>query len=101
VSLVLQASGGYHVNAEYPYKFTAEGSPSVTFQGRDSAGANVFSKAAGDFTQNGETSATLLVRFKPTASGNAPINGTYKMSVCSAENCQIEQAKIALVVAVP
>ena len=53
MALRLEASGGYHVNKEYPYKFTANAAPSVDFLGRDPGGAAVFSKAAGDFTQDG------------------------------------------------
>ncbi len=38
----------------------------------------------------------MTVRFKPTAAGDAKVSGTYKMSVCSAENCQIEQQTVSL-----
>jgi len=62
--------------------------------------ANIFSKAAGDYQENGEKAATLTVRFKPTAAGEAKVSGTYKMSVCSAENCQIEQQAVTLAVPV-
>src|SRR5262249_24391878 len=94
VALKLDASGGYHINKEYPYKFTANANPNVDFLGKDVAGENVFSKAAGDFTENGEATATLVVRFKAKAHGTAAVAGTYKMSVCSAENCQIETPTI-------
>jgi hypothetical protein len=98
VTLRLAASGEYHVNKEYPYKFTATGAPGVQFLGNGDA--NVFSRAAGDFRDEGEKAATLTVRFKPTASGEARVSGTYKMSVCSAENCQIEQQAVNLAVPV-
>ena len=98
LTLRLTASGEYHVNKEYPYKFTAAAAPGVQFLGNGDA--NVFSRAAGDYREDGEKAATLIVRFKPTASGDARVSGTYKMSVCSAENCQIEQQQVSLAVPV-
>jgi hypothetical protein len=94
----LAAVGEYHVNKEYPYKFVAAVAPGVQFLG--SGDANTFSRAAGDFREDGEKAATLTVRFKPTAAGEAHVSGTYKMSVCSAENCQIETPTITLAVPV-
>lgn len=98
MTLRLAAIGEYHVNKEYPYKFIAAAAPGVQFLG--SADANTFSRAAGDFREDGEKAATLTVRFKPTATGEARVSGTYKMSVCSAENCQIETPTITLAVPV-
>ncbi len=98
VTLRITTGGEFHVNKEYPYKFTANAAPGVTFLG--SGDANVFSRAAGDFREEGEKSATMTVRFKPTAAGEAKIAGTYKMSVCSAEQCQIEAQAVQLAVPV-
>ncbi len=98
VTLRLTAAGEFHVNKEYPYKFTASAAPGVTFLG--SGDANVFSRAAGDFREEGEKTAAMTVRFKPTAAGEAKVAGTYKMSVCSAEQCQIESQAVALTVPV-
>ena len=98
VTLRITAGGEFHVNKEYPYKFTANAAPGVTFLG--SGDANVFSRAAGDFREEGEKSATMTVRFKPTAAGEAKIAGTYKMSVCSAGQCQIEAQAVQLAVPV-
>ena len=98
MTLRLAAAGEYHVNKEYPYKFIAAAAPGVQFLG--SADANTFSRAAGDFREDGEKAAILIVRFKPTATGEARVSGTYKMSVCSAENCQIETPTITLAVPV-
>jgi hypothetical protein len=94
----LAAAGEYHVNKEYPYKFVAAAAPGVQFLG--SGDANTFSRTAGDFREDGEKVATLTVRFKPTAAGEARVSGTYKMSVCSAENCQVETPTITLAVPV-
>jgi hypothetical protein len=42
----------------------------------------------------------MTVRFKPATAGDANVSGTFKMSVCSASNCQIEQQAVALKVPV-
>lgn len=98
MTLRLAASGEYHVNKEYPYKFTAAAAPGVQYLG--TADANTFSRASGDFHEDGEKAATLTVRFKPSSAGEARVSGTYKMSVCSAENCQIETQAVTLAVPV-
>ena len=94
MTIKLATTGEYHVNKEYPYKFLASPAQGVTFLGNGEA--NTFSRAAGDFKEEGEKTGTLTVRFKPTSAGQAKVSGTYKMSVCSAENCQIEQQAVSL-----
>jgi hypothetical protein len=94
MTLRLAASGEYHVNKEYPYKFLAAAAPGVQFLGNGDA--NTFSRAAGDFHEDGEKAGTMTVRFKPSSAGEARVSGTYKMSVCSAENCQIETQSVTL-----
>jgi hypothetical protein len=94
MTVKLVAANAYHVNKEYPYKLTANAAPGVTFLGKKEP--NTFSKESGDFVEEGEKAATMTVRFKPTAAGEAKVAGTYKMSVCSADQCQIEVQPIAL-----
>lgn len=94
LTIKLTAAADYHVNKEYPYKLTASATPGVTFLGKKDA--NTFSKESGDFVEEGEKSGTMTVRFKPAAAGQAKVAGTYKMSVCSADQCQIEAQPIAL-----
>jgi len=98
MTLRLAPTGEFHVNKEYPYKFVATAVPGVAFQGNGEA--NVFSRSAGDFREEGEKAATMTVRFKPSATGDAKVSGVYKMSVCSAEACQIEQQAVTLAVPV-
>ena len=98
MTLRLAATGDYHVNKEYPYKFLAAAAPGVQFLG--SGDANTFSRAAGDFREDSEKAGTMTVRFKPTSAGEARVSGTYKMSVCSAENCQVETQAVMLAVPV-
>lgn len=95
VIIRLEALGEYHINKEYPYKFTAK-ADDVEFLGTDQAMKNVFSKANGDFKTEGETKATMTVKFKPAKAGQVALSGTYKMSVCSAQNCQLESQQLAL-----
>lgn len=96
MTIRLRVLGDYHVNKEYPYKFVAAAAPGVTYL----AEGNAFSRASGDFKEEGEKAATMTVRFKPTSTGAAKVSGTYRMSVCSAENCQMEQPTVTLSVPV-
>jgi hypothetical protein len=98
VTLHLSVLGAFHVNSQYPYKFVGNPAPGIAFLGHTEK--NVFSRALGDLQEDGEKSATLTVRFTPSAAGEAPITGTYKMSICSAENCQIESPSVTLAVPV-
>ena len=100
VVLRLEAANDYHINKEYPYKFKASELAGIEFEGTDAAGKNVFSKNAGDFKIDGEKVATLRVKFKPSAKGNITIAGTYKMSVCSAKDCQLESQDVSASVVV-
>jgi hypothetical protein len=87
MTIKLSTGGEYHINKEYPYKFVPADAAAIGFAGAD-------------HKQEGEKTATMTVRFKPAAAGDAKVEGTYKMSVCSAEQCQIEQPKISLTVPV-
>lgn len=97
MTIKLLPGGEFHVNKEYPYKFVATPHAGVTFLGKTDA--NQFTRAAGDFVEQGEKAATMTVRFKPAA-GEQRVGGTFKMSVCSADQCQIEQAQVDLPVTV-
>jgi hypothetical protein len=98
--LKLTATGDYHINDEYPYKFKAEDAGGVEFQGTDGAGKNVFSKAAGDWSKDGEKNGTMTVKFKPADKGSKSITGTFKLSVCSAQNCLLKAAQLSVPVTV-
>jgi len=103
LAITLTAAGDYHINKEYPYKFKAEGA-GVEFLGGDAAGKNTFSKSAGDFVIDASSdpakSGTMTVKFKPAAKGSSTISGTFKLSVCSAQNCQLETQEISATVPV-
>jgi hypothetical protein len=94
----VEATGEYHINDAYPYKLTANAADGVTFEGKDPSGANVFSKASGDFAKQGEKVGVMTLKMK--AAKAQTVTGTFKMSVCSAANCQLEQQTVATTITV-
>jgi hypothetical protein len=98
--LTLVATGDFHVNDEYPYRFKADDAAGVTFAGADDAAKNIFSKAAGDWTKVDARSGAMAVRFSSAGRGPATVAGVLKLSVCSGATCQLEQSRVAATVAV-
>ncbi len=96
ITVKLAASGEYHVNQQYPYKFTAAPAGNVTYLGTDAAGPNVFTKTAGDFAIGDEKTATMTIKFKVSQKGPATVGGTFKLSVCSSQNCLLEQQDVSV-----
>jgi hypothetical protein len=99
VQFKLVATGNFHVNDEYPYKFRATDAPGVAFVGTDASGKNVFSKPAGDWRKVDEKGGAMTVKFTPADKGSKTIAGTFKLSVCSAATCLLEQREVSTVVA--
>jgi hypothetical protein len=85
--LVLTALGGFHINKDYPFKFVG-----------DPAAAALEGPAA--FALEGETRGTLTIKFRPQSAGTAKVSGTFKLSVCSDDNCEIETPRLELSVPV-
>jgi hypothetical protein len=85
VALRFQTTGEYHVNDDYPYRFTAADAAGVTFLGSD--GGGTFSRKTGDFQKANATSAVMNVRFRGTAAGTATIAGTFKLAYCTDATC--------------
>jgi hypothetical protein len=98
MTLKLAATGDFHVNDEYPYRFRADDAQGVTFAGTDGAGKNVFSKAAGDWTKGDAKSGSMAVTFLPSSKSSLTISGIFKLSVCSKENCLLEQRQVGATV---
>jgi hypothetical protein len=86
--LVLTALGAYHVNKDYPFKFVGDPAATVQVDGQ------------GTFALDGENRGILTVKFRPTGPGTAKLVGTFKLSVCSDDNCEIEAPKLELAVPV-
>jgi hypothetical protein len=99
VTLKLVATGDFHVNDEYPYKFKADDASGVAFLGTDQGGKNTFSKAAGDWQKTDAKSGAMTVKFIPADPSAKSIGGTLKLSVCSAGACLLEQRQVSASVA--
>jgi hypothetical protein len=100
VAVKLVATGDFHINDEYPYKLKTDDAPGVVFLGSDAAGKNVFSKAASDWQKKDEKSGVMTLAFRATDPGSKTVGGTFKLSVCSAGSCQLEQERVQARVAV-
>jgi hypothetical protein len=98
LSLRLVATGDFHINEEYPYKFKAEDVKGVEFLGTDDSGKNVFSKGANNWQRKDEKTGTMAVSFRAAEKGDKPISGTFKLSVCSPQSCQLEQQPVTTTV---
>lgn len=86
--LVLSALGNYHVNKEYPFKFLGDAAPAAPVDG------------TGTFAVDDAKRGTMTVVFRPAAAGTAHLAGTFKLSVCSDETCEIESPRLDVAVAV-
>jgi hypothetical protein len=99
IALKLVATGDFHVNDQYPYRFKAEATSGIEFLGTDATGKNVFSKPAGDWVKSDAKSGIMTVQLTPTMKGRSTISGIFKLSVCSAQNCLIEQPQVRVALA--
>jgi hypothetical protein len=99
LTVKLTALGDFHVNDEYPYRFKANDVSGIDYAGTDAMGKGVFSKPAGDWKKADAKSGVMTVKFTPREKGDKTITGTFKMSVCSAANCLLEQRELSAVVA--
>ncbi|HEY0476856.1 MAG TPA: hypothetical protein VGD37_04995 [Kofleriaceae bacterium] len=86
--LVLTALGAYHVNKDYPFKFVGEPAPATPIDGE------------GAFAVDDARHGTMTVTFRPAAPGTTKLAGTFKLSVCSDDTCEIETPRVELAVAV-
>jgi hypothetical protein len=100
LALTLVATGDYHINDEYPYKFKGDDAPGLEFQGKSADGRGVFTKAAGDWTKTDEKTGRMGVAFTSRDAADKHVSGIFKLSVCSAQNCRLEQPRLDARVAV-
>ncbi|MBX3155388.1 MAG: hypothetical protein KF773_05280 [Deltaproteobacteria bacterium] len=85
--LQLTALGDYHVNEQYPVKFESDTVPGLSVDG------------TGTFVRESAKVGTLTIRFVAASPGKAQLKGTFKLSVCTDDNCEIEAPAIAFTVA--
>ncbi len=83
VAADLHAENGFKVNPDYPHKLVE---PSVALT------------APASFATRSTTRGRLLLSFDRATPGPTTVRGTFKLSVCSADVCQIEAAALAVVV---
>ena len=77
-------SGEYHINDQYPHKFTPKDGEGVTFKGP----AN----------KDRADQKTLVIKlpFTPTKTGPLTVGGKLAISVCSDKNCLMEKQDLEL-----
>ncbi len=100
VSVKLVATGDYHINDAYPYKFKADEIDGVEFLGAGGPDRNVFSTFTGNWSKSDERTGAMTIAFKPSNPGTMALGGTFKLSVCSPENCQLESQAVKTTVTV-
>ncbi len=91
VDVTLTPKGGYHINAQYPYKFkVSDPAPEgVTFP------KPLLARADGSFE---ETKGAFHVPFVAAKAGKVTVGGTLYLSVCSDANCIIEKEPLEVAV---
>jgi hypothetical protein len=99
-TLQLVAKGDFHINDDYPYRFNANETAGVRFEGTQAAARNVFSKPSGDWQKTNAKSGEMKIRFTPLERGAKTIAGIFKLSVCSEGACLVEQPRVLASVAV-
>ncbi len=90
VTAVVNATGEYKINAEYPYKFTLDAAP---------AGVSYSETVVRNVTRS-EKKASISIPFTPANKGTATISGTCAFSVCTASNCVIQKVPMSVTVKV-
>jgi len=92
----LVATGAFHINDDYPYRFKADDAKDLQYFGTDGAGKSVFSKAAGDWAKTDPKIGAMTVKFASASAGRKTVAGTLKLSVCSEANCLLEQRQVVV-----
>lgn len=89
VEVIIASKAGYHINAQYPYKFKlAEPAPAgVTYP------KPLLKREDGTFS---EQRGSFKVPFTASKSGKAKIAGVLSFSVCSEANCLMDRQELAL-----
>ena len=89
LKVVLDAKPPFKVNQEYPYSFTLNESPGVSFASQ---------KVTKDAVTLEAKRATMVVPFTPKEAGQRTISGTFKFSVCTDEQCLIKKHDLGLAI---
>ena len=95
VDLVVVATGDFHINDEYPYRFKADDAPGISCLGAAASDRSTFSKPAGDWQKTAPKSGTMAVKFTAASPGPGNVSGTFRVSVCSEASCLLEQPRVS------
>jgi hypothetical protein len=82
----LTALEGFKVNRDYPYRFVPDAASRPHVEG----------EAA--FAVTGAHTGRLMVPLRSGVPAGTQVGGTFKLSVCSAEVCQIEDAVLSVAI---
>ena len=88
------ATGDFHINDEYPYSSRPTTRPASSSRHRRRAATSTFSKAAGDWQKNDEKTGRHDGEVPRRRAGHKSVAGTFKLSVCSAQTCLLEQRQV-------
>lgn len=101
--IVLKTKPGYHVNEEYPTRFTAADAAGVKYaqaklhKAKDGA---AFAFADCSEKKDEKCTLTITVKFTPEQSGNVKVGGELNAGVCNKDSCLTEKKTLELSVPV-
>lgn len=87
LTVKLTALGDFKVNEEYPFKFVPADAAGVTME-------------PGVFEHVGKQAGTMTVPFRAAAAGPVTVAGKLRLSVCTPDECRIEEEPVSVEVAV-
>ena len=86
VEVVLECKGDWHVNDQYPHKFTPQGGDGVTYKGPvGKEGATIE-----------RLKMVMKVPVTPTRSGSVTVAGKLSFGICTDAQCVMEKADLEL-----
>lgn len=91
IEVVLETKGDFHINEQYPYKFTPKEAEGVKFS------KDKFGRDDGTFET---TKAVIRVKYTPGKDGKVSVGGKFALSVCSDKNCLMDKKDLDLDVTV-
>lgn len=90
VTAIANALNEYHVNQNYPYKFTLNAAP---------AGVSYPETTIRNVSRT-EKRAAITIPFTASSAGPVTISGTLSLSVCTDSNCVVEKVPLSVTVKV-
>lgn len=96
--VILRSKAGFHINEEYPTKFSAAVSPEVTYPTPKLARAaqpEAFKLVACP-SGNDHCSLELTVKFTPEQAGSFKVGGELSLGVCNKDNCIFDKRALAV-----